>query len=74
MLPLLFPLLAESPVCAENAAWDAEDDDDESSNAGPSEEQPLSLSAMATLVKVPSVWRYKYLFPLFFSKTNLNLW
>ena len=49
-------------------------DDDESSNAGPSEQQPLALSAMATLVQVASVWRYKYLFRLFFSKTNLNLW
>ena len=60
------PLLAESPlvVCVANAAWDAEVYDDESSNAGPSEGQPLSLSAMATLVQVPSVWRYKYLFPL----------
>ena len=64
---LLLPLLEMSPV---NAAWDAEDDD-ESSNAVPSEEQPLSLSAMATLVQVRSAWRYKYLFPLFFSKTNL---
>ena len=38
------------------------------------ESRPLLLSAMATLVQVQSVWRYKYLFPLFFSKTNLNLW
>ena len=38
------------------------------------ESRPLSLSAMATLVQVASVWRYKYLFRLFFSKTNLNLW
>ena len=73
------PLLAESPlvVCVANAAWDAEVNDDESSNAGPSEGQPLSLSAMATLVQVPSVWRYKYLFPLWrliwiFGSTDWN--
>ena len=67
------PLLAESPlvVWADNAAWDAEVDDDESSNAGPSDGQPLSPSAMATLVQVSSVWRY---LPIFFSKTNLDLW
>ena len=69
MLSLLFPLLAESPVCAENAAWDAEDNDYKSSSAGPSEEKPLSLSAMATLVQVPSVSSLS-----FFPKINLNLW
>ena len=55
------PLLVESPlvVCADNAAWDAEVDDDESSYAGPSNGEPLSPSAMATLVQVSSVWRYK---------------
>ena len=59
------PLLAESPlvVCADNAAWDAEVDYDESSNAGPSDRHSLSLFAMATLVQVSSVWRYKYLLP-----------
>ena len=56
-------------VCADNATWDAE-----SSNAGPSDGQPLSPSTMATLVQVSSVWRYKYLLAIFFSKTNLNLW
>ena len=68
------PLLAESHlvVCAENAAWDAEDDYEESSNARPGEEQPLSPSAMATLVQVSSVWRYKYLLPIFFQ-SNLNI-
>ena len=60
------PLSAESPlvVCADNAAWDAEVDYDESSNAGPSDGQPLSPSAMVTLVQVSSVWRYKYLLPI----------
>ena len=56
------PLLAESPffvVCADNAAWDAEVDYDESSYAGPSDGQALSPSAMATLVQVKSIWRYK---------------
>ena len=50
------PLLTESPlvVCADNAAWDAEVDDDESSNAGPSDGQPLLPYAMATLVQVSS--------------------
>ena len=38
------------------------------------ESRPLSLSAMATVVQVASVLRYKYLFPLFFPKTNLDLW
>ena len=61
------PLLAESPlvVSTDDAARDAEVDDDESSNAGPSDGQPLSPSAMATLVQVSSVWRYKYLLPIF---------
>ena len=59
-------------VCVDNAAWDAEVDNEESSNAGPSDGQPLSPSAMATLVQVSSVCRYKYLLPIFFSKTNLN--
>ena len=69
------PLLAESPlvVCADNVAWDTEVYDDESSNAGPSEGQPLSPSAMATLFQVSSVWRYKYLH-IYFFKSNLNLW
>ena len=52
--------------CADNAAWDADVDDDESSNAGRSDGQPLSPSAMATLVQVSSVWRYKYLLPILF--------
>ena len=54
------PLLAESHlfVCADSAAWDAEEvDDDESLSAGPSDGQPLSPSAMETLVQVSSVWR-----------------
>ena len=69
-------VLAESPlvVCADNAAWDTEVDYDESSNAGPSDGQPLSPTAMAALVQVSSAWRYNYPLPLFFSKTNLNLW
>ena len=68
------PLLAESPfvVCVDNAAWDAEVDNDESSTAGPSDGQLLSPSAMATLVQVSSVWRYKYLLPIFFQ-SNLNI-
>ena len=67
-------LLAESPlfICADNAAWDTEVDNDESSTTGPSDGQPLSPSAMATLVQVSSVWRYKYLLHIFFSRTNLN--
>ena len=69
-------LLAESPlvVCADSVAWDAEVDGDESSNAGPSDGQPLSPSAMATLVQESSVWGYEYLLPIFFSETNLNFW
>ena len=74
MLPPVFPLLAESPlvVCVDNAACDTEVDNDESSNSGPSDGQPLLPSAMVTLGL--SVWHYKYLLPSFFSKSNLNLW
>ena len=41
---------------------------------GTSDGQPLSPSAKATLVQVSSVWRYKYLLPIFFPKINLKLW
>ena len=55
-------------VCADNTAWGTDVDDDESSNAGPRDGKPLLPSAMATL------GFYKYILPLFFSKSNLNLW
>ena len=58
-------------VCADNAAWDTDDDDDESSNAGPSEGQPLSPSAMATYGSSARCLALQV--PLPSMKTNMNL-
>ena len=70
MLPLVFPLLVPLVVYADNAACDTEVADDESSNAGPSDGQPLSPSAMATLVQVSGATSTP---SLYFSKSNLNI-